>query len=133
MPITEEHFLGWNPTLGYDHFSTCPGYHVPTTIVWFEKWSFFGWSWGVRSATGIVYSHCYASFDMLGNCISTSPIGPSCCGFLANETCWFWQHCPTNDEWLDRARAACAPAGLPPPGTIELNPTFIGDYGRKPF
>lgn len=132
MSVGEAHFLGFDPTRGFEQIKGCPAYDPAAVIVWFEQWFFTGWWHGLISDTGIYYNHCYAAFDSLGNVISTDPRwGFKCCGMAGNETCSLRTRCPRPDEWLDRARAACASAGLPAPGTIELNPRFRRDYGTK--
>jgi len=134
--LGEAHFLGFDPTKGYEQMPACPAYDPATVIVWFERWFFTGWSYGVVANTGIDYTHCYAAFDALGNVVSTDARqGYACCGFSGNLTCKGLVKCPEPDEWLDRARDACKTSGLPAPGTIMLNPRFRHDYGtqRPPY
>ncbi len=125
MGVFGEHFVGFDPTQGLAPFRGCPSTNLGATMVWYEAWAHTGWSKGNKSNTGIVYNHGYATYDYLGNLLSTAPIcGITTCGFTGNATAIGKQKAPTPEEWLDRARAAVKHCGLPPPGTIEQCPSF---------
>lgn len=125
MSIFGEHFAGFDPTTGILPSPHCPRLGEGATMVWFEQWAFTGWSKGNKTNTGIVYNHGYATFDMLGNLISTAPIcGPQSCGFTGNATAIGKRKPPSPEEWLQQARDRVAKCNLPPPGTIEQCPKF---------
>lgn len=131
MAVHGEHFVGYDPTLGLEQFGLCPRRDEGAVIVWFEKWAFTGWTFGVVSDTGITYNHSYTVFDMLGNVVPFGfVVGFSGCGFVGNQTCTGLKECPSDDAWLARARAACQGRGLPPPGTIQFVPGFGRYIGR---
>jgi hypothetical protein len=130
MPVTEEHFVGFDPTLGPTRAPGCPYNKVGATIIWYEQWFFTGWTVKYISDTGIMYVIGYGTFDILGNLIAMDDIyGLGACGFGGNETCYFEQKCPTNDAWLKRARAACGSETKPQPGTVMLAPTMSFEIG----
>jgi hypothetical protein len=132
MAVTGEHFVGFDPTQGLSQFAFCPRSDLGAVMVWFEQWAFTGWSKGNKTNTGIVYNHCYGTFDMLGNLISTAPIcGPQCCGFTGNATAINDQRVKTPEEWLDEARERTKHCKLPPPGTIEICPKFLPITGIR--
>lgn len=131
MPVHGEHFVGYDPTKGLEQFGICPALNDGAVVVWYEHWAFTGYSIGIMSATGIYYTHGFTAFDMLGNVITKgSPPGFKSCSFLSNETCRGNQTCPSDEEWLARARAACEPEDLPPAGTIQFVPSFGEIIGR---
>jgi hypothetical protein len=125
VAITEEHFVGFDPTLGPTLQQGCPVNKIGATIIWYEQWFFTGWTFGLVSDTGILYVIGYGTFDILGNLIAMDDIyGLGACGFGGNETCYITVKCPTNDEWLARARAACASDTKPQPGTLKIAPAM---------
>jgi hypothetical protein len=131
MPIHGEHFVGFDPTRGLEQFGFCPPRDEGATVVWFEKWAFTGWTFGIVSDTGITYNHSYAVFDMLGNVIPNGHVvGLNGAGFVGNTTCTFRTRCPSDNEWLAKARASVAKYNLPPPGTIQFAPDFARYIGR---
>lgn len=132
MAIYEEHFIGFDPTQGLEQLQQCPVYPNEATIVWFEKYLFTGWNFGILQNTGISYVHCYLSFDINGNVLTDAPIaGGQCCGFTGNTTCGPFQICPTFEQWLSKARSVCEKWNLPAPGTVQLSPRYIADIGTR--
>lgn len=131
MAITEEHFQGFDPELGYEEIDECPRYTIPGAVVWFEEWFFTAWTFGLTSDTGISYNHSFRAFDSLGNIVRRpGDVGLGSCGFTGNTTCRGFSVCPTNDEWLAKARAACQSYGLPPAGTVQLLSSFTAILGN---
>ena len=132
MAILSEHFVGFDPSEGAPQPAHCPYSSGPATLVWYERWSFTGYTHGTTSDTGIVYEHAYTAFDIMGQALPTvAGCGPERGGFTGNETCKPPFKCPTDEEWLQRARDAVAPLGLPPPGTIEVCPGFSSKIGVR--
>lgn len=118
--VTGETFVGFDPTRGAEQFDFCPRFGEGATLVWFEKWAFTGWTSHGKINTGIVYQHCYGTFDITGNLISTQSIcGPPCGGFTGNYTGSKDRPPPTPEAWLAEARSRLAYLDLKPPGTIE--------------
>jgi hypothetical protein len=132
VAISEEHFIGFDPTLGAEQLQACPQYPYAALVVWYERWFFTSWSAGSTHDTGIVWSHGMTIFDPLGN-VMTDTVGVTVrgCGFTGNTTCHGEEVCPSNDEWLAKARASCAHFDYPPAGTVELVPGFAAVIGRK--
>lgn len=126
MAIFGVEFLGYDPTAGLPAEPRCPKEGACATIVWFEKWAFFGNQHGRVSQTGITYNYSWTAFDMLGNVVTgPCPGAPSGCGFTGNETCLPHQKCKDDDEWLAYARDACNAGSFPPPGTVQ----FVTGFG----
>lgn len=123
MAILEEHFVGFDPTQGAPQLAHCPYIDGPFTAVWYERWTFTGWSRGDTSDTGIDYTHSFIVFDIMGQALpSNAGCGLVKGGFTGNETCKPPFKCPEPEEWLQRARQAVAHLNLPPPGTIQPCP-----------
>lgn len=123
MAILEEHWLGFDPKFGATPAAGCPFLDLAGCIIWYERWSFTGWSLGNKRNTGISYTHCYVTFDHVGNVLSDQATSDLlCCGFAGNTTGSPTRPPPSPDEWLARARAVCEKYNLPPPGTIMLHP-----------
>lgn len=132
MAISEEHFLGFDPTRGADQLPACPLNPFAATLLWYEKWIFTSWSFGHTHSTGIIYSHAFVVFDVAGNVLDPAPgTGRTKCGFSGSETCTDVEKCKSFDDWLSYARAVCAKDDLPPPGTIELVESFAAVIGRR--
>ena len=133
MAVFEEHFLGFDPSQGASQFAGCPRLPYGAVKVWYERWIDTGWDFLNQHNTGISYSHCYGTFDALGNLLSLAPIcGGQCCGFTGNLT----EQLPrfprkTPEQWLAQARAACEKYALPPPGTIEICEGFERYIGTR--
>jgi len=130
MAVTEQHFVGFDPDNPFIELPGCPIDDKVRVAVWFESWSFTGWTFGKWSNTGIGYLHAFAAFDLVGNFLGIGQCaGLKTCGFGGNITAPPGRP-PTPDQWLAKARAACAPANLPSPGTVQFCGAFaevIGD------
>jgi hypothetical protein len=122
VAVTEDHFVGYEPWTEFPPTPGCPRDKNPAYAIWFEKWSFTGWSWHGIGSSGIVYVYGYAVFNKLGEYLQNGPClgGPPTKGFAGNETTSFHHKIPTNDEWLARARQRTDAASLPAPGTAFM-------------
>lgn len=131
MAVTEQHFIGFDPANPFIELPGCPIDDTVRVAVWFESWSFTGWTFFYKHNTGIGYLHAAAVFDIVGNYLGVGQCaGIPSCSFSGNRTSPPGKP-PTNDEWLAMARAACAPHNLPPPGTVQWCDSSLATIGTR--
>jgi hypothetical protein len=132
VPILEEHLIGLDPSYGASVADGCPFLDLRSSIVWYEKWGFTGYAIGNKISVGIGYTHCYFTFDHVGNLISDAPTSELLCfGFSTIRTGTPTRPPPTPEQLLAEARERAKPYNLPPPGTIMLHPDAVARLGVR--